>query len=109
MGLSIESTEQKAGTLLVAIKGELMLGPDCNQLAQFLQGQTGLKHHVVFDVAGISQIDSTGIGLFIDAYSRLEKAGGQMTIAGAAGAVKDAFHVTRLDTVFRFVPTVESA
>ena len=109
MGLSIESKEEKPGTLLAALKGELILGTDCNKLAQFVQAQADRSQHLVFDVAGVSQIDSTGIGLFIDAYSRLEKAGGRMTIAGAAGAVKDAFHVTRLDTVFRFVATTDAA
>ncbi len=109
MSLSIESKEETR-KLVVSLKGELMLGQDCTRLAQFIQTHADQQgQHLVFDLSGISQIDSTGIGLFIDAYSRLEKAGGQMTLAGAGGAVRDAFHVTRLDTVFRFVPTADAA
>ena len=107
MSLSIESKEGKNGALVVALKGELMLGAGCNQLAEFVHAHTAAAGQLVFDVSGISQIDSTGIGLFIEAYSRLDKLGGQMIIAGAAGAMKDAFHVTRLDTVFRFVAAVD--
>jgi hypothetical protein len=32
-----------------------------------------------------------------------------MSLSGASGAVHDAFRVTRLDTVFEFVPSVEAA
>jgi hypothetical protein len=32
-----------------------------------------------------------------------------MRLAGATGAVRDSFRVTRLDTIFRFFPTVEAA
>jgi len=35
--------------------------------------------------------------------------GGQMRLAGATGAVRDSFRVTRLDTVFSFYPDVEAA
>ena len=32
-----------------------------------------------------------------------------MSLSGVSGAVQDAFRVTRLDTVFRFVPSVDAA
>jgi anti-sigma B factor antagonist len=65
--------------------------------------------NLVFDLRGVTHIDSTGIGRFIDVYTRLAKIGGKMRLAGATGSVRDSFHVTRLDTVFSFYPTVESA
>jgi anti-sigma B factor antagonist len=70
--------------------------------------QKGGKH-IVFDLSGVTHIDSTGIGRFIDAYSKIGKLGGQIRMAGASGAVRDAFRVTRLDTVFPFFATVDDA
>ena len=64
---------------------------------------------LVFDLSGMTRIDSTGIGRFIDTYGRLRQSGGQMRLAGAAGTVRDAFRLTRLDTVFSFYPTVKAA
>jgi anti-anti-sigma factor len=109
MALTIESNHAKDGSLVVGLRGELILGPGCHQLAEYLHQQLRPGLHLVFDVAGVSQLDSTGIGLFIDAYSRLEKGGGKMTIAGAVGPVREAFRVTRLDTVFHFTPAVADA
>jgi len=37
------------------------------------------------------------------------KLGGKMRLAGATGAVRDSFRVTRLDTVFAFFPSAEEA
>ena len=114
MALGIERQDgQGAGEgaiSLIILRGKLMLGEDCNLLEAVIpellrDGRTKL----IFDLSGVTHIDSTGIGRFIDTYSRLGQAGGEMRLAGATGAVRDSFRVTRLDTVFRFYPTVDAA
>ncbi len=87
-----------------------MLGVDSQQLSDVIpqllsEGRTKL----IFDLSGVTHIDSTGIGRFIDAYSRLMKVSGKMRLAGANGPVRESFRVTRLDTVFSFYPTVDEA
>jgi anti-anti-sigma regulatory factor len=42
------------------------------------------------------------MGRFIDAYSKLKKAGGSVRIAGALGPVREMFKITRLDSIFQF-------
>jgi len=110
MALSIEQADKDNAASVITLKGELTLGPDCTRLHHIIHSaiEAG-RRHLIFDVAGVAQIDSTGIGQFIDAYSTLERAGGEMTLAGASGVVRDAFRVTRLDTIFRFVPSVADA
>jgi anti-sigma B factor antagonist len=110
MPLGIERVDGEGPISVVILRGKLMLGEDCRQLDAVLpellnEGRTKL----VFDLNAVTHIDSTGIGRFIDAYSRLMKVGGKMRLAGANGAVRDSFRVTRLDTVFAFFPTVEEA
>jgi anti-sigma B factor antagonist len=95
---------------VVALRGKLMLGVDSQQLSDVIpqllsEGRTKL----IFDLSGVTHIDSTGIGRFIDAYSRLMKVSGKMRLAGANGPVRESFRVTRLDTVFSFYPTVDEA
>jgi anti-sigma B factor antagonist len=110
MALSIEQDDKDNTAAVITLKGELILGPDCTRLHHIIHSaiEAG-RRHLVFDVSGVAQLDSTGIGQFIDAYSSLEKIGGQMTLAGASGVVRDAFRVTRLDTIFHFVPAVADA
>ena len=87
-----------------------MLGEESAQLETLVpQLVKDGRKCLIFDLSGVTHIDSTGIGRFIDAYSRLGQVGGQVRLAGATGMVRDSFRVTRLDTVFKFYPTVEAA
>lgn len=95
---------------MITLKGKLLLGQETANLASLVPELIATGHkNLVFDLGGVTHIDSTGIGRFIDTYTRLAKVGGKMRLAGAAGVVRDSFHVTRLDTVFSFYPTVEMA
>ena len=110
MPLAVERQDLPVDTSVITLRGKLMLGETAAQLESVVAAslKTGRKN-LVFDLSGVTHIDSTGIGRFIDTYSRLGQAGGQMRLAGATGAVRDSFRVTRLDTVFKFYPTVAIA
>jgi anti-anti-sigma factor len=110
MSLGVEHQDIQKATSVIKLRGKLMLGEEYAPLAALVPRllESG-RRHLVFDLSGVTHIDSTGIGQFIDAYSRLGKVGGQMRLACATGAVRDSFRVTRLDTVFPFYATVESA
>ena len=108
--MPVEHQDWQGATSVITLSGALILGQEGAQLATLVPEllKNGRKT-LVFDLSGVTHIDSTGIGRFIDAYSRVGQAGGEMRLAGATGMVRDAFRVTRLDTVFRFYPTVEAA
>jgi anti-sigma B factor antagonist len=110
MPLAIEQQDVSGTTSVITLRGKLMLGEESAQMENIVPAllKNGRKN-LVFDLSGVTHIDSTGIGRFIDAYSRLISSGGQMRMAAATGAVRDSFRVTRLDTVFKFYPTVEAA
>lgn len=108
--MEISHKEITPGTIVIALAGKLVLGQHSEQITDLVgellrQG----KRRIVFDVAGVTRIDSTGIGRFISSYNQIASARGDMRIAAAPGHVFGAFHVSRLDTVFRFYPTVEAA
>jgi anti-anti-sigma factor len=97
-------------TAVITLRGKLLLGRASQDLAALAPELIASGHkNLIFDLKGVTHIDSTGIGRFIDTYTRLSKVGGRMRLAGATGAVRDSFHVTRLDTVFSFYPSVEAA
>lgn len=110
MSFALEHRDLQPATTLVTLTGKLLLGQESLKLEALVPQLIASGHkNLVFDLRGVTHIDSTGIGRFIDAYSRLTRIGGKMRMAGATGAVRDSFHVTRLDTVFSFYPTVEAA
>lgn len=110
MALGVEHQDVQTATSVIILRGKLMLGEEVTKLEALVPEllKNGRKN-LVFDLSGVTHIDSTGIGRFIDTYSRLGQVGGQIRLAGATGTVRDSFRVTRLDTVFPFYATVEAA
>ncbi len=87
-----------------------MLGPEGQALEQAVQdGLAKGDRRFIFDMAGITHIDSTGIGRCISSLNRITQEGGKLHMACAAGHVRESFRVTRLDRVFRFFEDVPAA
>jgi anti-sigma B factor antagonist len=110
MALEVEHQDLPNGTSVIRLRGKMLLGAPLLPLESLVpELVAGGRKNLVFDLSGVTHIDSTGIGRFIDTYGRLERVGGRMFLAGAKGAVRDCFRITRLDTVFSFYPSVEAA
>lgn len=110
MALEVEHRDLADGVSVITLRGKMLLGATLLPLESLVPELVACgRKNLVFDLSGVTHIDSTGIGRFIDTYGRLERIGGRMFLAGAKGAVRDCFRVTRLDTVFKFYPSVEAA
>ena len=110
MMMQISHAERAPGTVVVTLTGKVMVGTGSEQILRLVDDllRDG-KRIIVFDVAGVTHIDSTGIGRFISSYHKIGAAAAEMRMAGADGAFFQAFHVSQLDKVFRFFPDVEAA
>jgi anti-anti-sigma factor len=108
--LEISQNEAAPGTVVVALSGKLMLGPEGDEVIAIVEDllQKG-KRTIIFDLGGLGAIDSTGIGRFISSFNKIMAAGGDMRMAGASGHVLQSFRVSLLDKVFRFYPSLEEA
>jgi anti-sigma B factor antagonist len=108
--MEISHKEIAPHTVVATIAGKVMMGPESEQITTLVNDLLGeAKRIIIFDIAGITKIDSTGIGRFISSYNQVAAAGGEIRMAGAPRFVFQAFHVCRLDTVFRFYPSVNEA
>lgn len=110
MPLAIHHHDVAPGAVAVSLAGKLMLGPEGEEIPalvdEFLrQG----KKVVIFDLSGLTTIDSTGIGRFIASYNKISAAGGEMRMAGASSHLFHSFHVSLLDQVFPFYSSLEEA
>jgi anti-sigma B factor antagonist len=110
MPLSIEQAEVEPGIVVITLAGKMLLGQEGQQVEALVGDLLKQGHRkIVFELSGVTHIDSTGIGRFISSYNQVMRVGGQMLMAAATGIVREGFRVTRLDTVFRFYPDLESA
>ncbi len=108
--MEISHREVAPATAIVTISGKVMMGAESEQIVTLVEQllRAG-RRNIIFDIAGITAIDSTGIGRFISSYGKISAAGGEMRMCAATGHVLQAFHVSLLDTVFPFYPSVEEA
>ena len=64
---------------------------------------------LVLDLAKVDYVDSSGVGMMMVCWSAMEKSGGKMVIAGAAGHVKRVLESVCLDRTIRMFSDLASA
>ena len=108
--IEIAHREVTSGTVVITLTGKLMLGPEGDEIVSLVEKQVaaGIRKFI-FDLSGVTVIDSTGIGRFISSFNKIMAVGGQMRMAGASGHVMQSFRVSLLDKVFSFYPTLQQA
>jgi anti-sigma B factor antagonist len=92
------------------MSGKLMGGPDADLLATAVQEAIDEGHkNVVANLAEVSWINSTGIGILVRAYTTLKNAGGDLRLANLDKRVESILVVTKLSTVLSSFPSLEEA
>jgi anti-anti-sigma factor len=108
--MDISYNEIAPETVAITVLGKVMLGAESEQIVTVVSELLAKGARVIiFNIAGVSAIDSTGIGRFIASYNQIAAAHGEMRIAEAKHYIFQAFHVSRLDTIFRFYPSMKEA
>ena len=110
MAMELKSTELAPGVTAVSVTGRVTMGPASEAVVRMVEDllRRGART-IIFDLSGITSIDSTGIGRFISSFNMIQAAGCEMRMAGATGHVHQAFHISLLDTVFQFYEDVNAA
>jgi anti-anti-sigma regulatory factor len=67
------------------------------------------KLSVIFDLSGLSFIDSAGVGNVVMCFDKLKKSGGTLLVAGAQGYVENTLKMTHVNDVMPLLPSVEAA
>jgi anti-sigma B factor antagonist len=110
MLLEISRKTVGTGIELVALEGRLTLGEDVIQLESLLcrlVEDGGRK--LVLDMAGLTYVDSAGLGALAKSSATMLQAGGKIRFAATTPRVVSAMKVTRLDRVFPLFPDLPSA
>jgi anti-sigma B factor antagonist len=86
---------------VVAVAGRLTLGEGASRLRETLQQLVADgTRRIVLNLAELSYLDSSGIGLLVSSYATMNRVGGQIKLASLSSRVKDLLLITKLLTVF---------
>ena len=97
---SMLSYEKHRDRLTVRLAGELdheRVGPIRAELDALIADPR--VKHLVFDLTGVSFMDSSGIGLVIGRYKALARRGGRVSVAGATPRVDKIFSMAGLYSI----------
>jgi anti-sigma B factor antagonist len=110
MILKIDRKNIEPGVALLEMTGRIVLGSDSMRvewsIAEILKENC---KKVIFDLTGVSVVDSTGVGILVMCYARLKKAGGDLRIVGVSGMVEETLKITSVDKLITSYPTVLEA
>ena len=108
MSFSFERNERDGITVL-SLSGNLDAATAHTLKAEVVAIADAKKTRVIVDLAQLTLIDSTGVGVLISLFKRTRAIQGQVFFAALTGQPKEIFRLLRLDRSLDLHPTVEAA
>jgi anti-sigma B factor antagonist len=96
-------------TQVIAVRGEIDIFTAPEFKAHIAEAIDAGHDIVIVDLAAVSFIDSSSLGVLISSHRRLSLRDGRLIIACDVPAVLNTFKITGLDAVLELVPTREDA
>jgi anti-sigma B factor antagonist len=110
MLVTVTSRAAEPNILVFEIQGRILLGREYTHVEDtVVKAIDDGARDVVVDLAGVRQIDSSGLGIITLCFGKMSKAGGRFALAGAHGVVLEILKMTHLDTVIPVSATAAEA
>jgi anti-anti-sigma factor len=101
---------ENEGVTLLELAGRITIGRDCQELEWKMEELSAAgKRTIVIDMAQVTFIDSTGLGIFAMASGKLKSAGGRLLLAAPSPPVEQVFQLTRVNTILAIHTTLAEA
>jgi len=95
---------------IIKLSGKITIGAGDVKIRELIdQALEDGKKHILLDLAGVSTIDSSGIGEMVACYTTVTKQGGQLKLLRLSPKINDILQVTQLITVFDVFDDEEEA
>jgi anti-sigma B factor antagonist len=108
--LNIQTKHLQPDIVVLEIKGRITLGGESKQLEWAVEKLVGEgRKKVIFDLTGVTNVDSTGIGIIVMSAGKMKRAGGELRVAGATAHVEDVLKMTNVDQIVVLHPTTAVA
>lgn len=104
------TTTQQEGITVFKLEGEII---DKNQTTGLMEQIDKLlssgKKHIVLELSGLRYMNSSGLNILVNILTKARNAGGDVSVCNLSAKVKDLLVVTKLDSIFHILPSVEEA
>jgi anti-sigma B factor antagonist len=108
MALSI--TTSKIGEVIVVhLSGVIYFGEESTSLRLRVKDLLDNSGQIVLDLAGVTHIDSGGLGTLVGLFASARKVGGDIKLAALCSHPKEVLQITKLVTVFEIFERAEDA
>jgi anti-sigma B factor antagonist len=94
------TARQVDGVTVVDLSGSITLDEGSAVLRKTMKGPSHQGSRIVLNLAGVTSVDSTGIGELVSAYTSVRNAGGELKLLNLTREVHDLLRITKLCTVF---------
>ncbi|MGD9253821.1 MAG: STAS domain-containing protein [Holophagae bacterium] len=86
---------------VIELSGKITIGTGDVKVRQLVdEAMKDDKNKILFDLGGVTAIDSSGIGEMVACYTTVTKRGGQLKLMHLSPKITDILQVTQLITVF---------
>jgi len=109
--LEIQTKRLSPEIVVLEIKGRITIGRECKQLEWATDTLVREKNEkkIIFDLSGVTHLDSTGVGIIVMSAGMVKQAGGELRLAGANPHIETVLTVTSMDKLVSWTPTVAEA
>ena len=108
--LEIQTKQLPPDVVVLEIIGKITIGRDCQHLEWTTESLVKeKKKKIIFDLTGVTHIDSTGIGIIVTSVGEVKEAGGELRLAGVNSHIEHILKITGIDKVVGWDPTVTEA
>jgi anti-anti-sigma factor len=98
------------GIASLEIKGNVHCGPECARMEKEVDALIQDKlTNVVFDLKGVTHMDSAAIGSVVRCNSKLKSVGGGLRLASAQPMIEHSLKITKVDKIILVYPGVSEA
>ncbi|HXF43248.1 MAG TPA: STAS domain-containing protein [Pyrinomonadaceae bacterium] len=98
----INISERQAGDITILdLEGKVTIGEGSVALRKAIRTLLGEgKKKILLNLAGVSYIDSSGIGELVSSFTAVNKEGGSLKLLNLTQKIQDLLAITKLLTVF---------
>ncbi len=105
LAIRLDTAYEPRGVIVVTLEGALNTFSSV-QMMRVLEPELFTRfRHFVFDLAGLTFIDSIGLSAMVTLFKRLDREGGTLRVARVSPAVRTVFEITK---IIRKIPVAES-
>ena len=102
-------TRKEGEVVIISLEGEVDISATELIREKFKKLLEEKKEAILVDMTKVSYIDSSGLGLLVEARQEMEKYSGEIKLFGLSSDVQKVFELTRLNNFFSIFSTEKEA